>query len=86
MVARRWTYAGRKWPTAYQPGDPRVGASPRTRESTLGLLELTPAELRDLQEALERLLESFTTPGETPAGAAPARVLAFFMPEPPAAT
>jgi predicted transcriptional regulator len=46
-------------------------------------VELTPAELRDLQEALERLLEPFTTRAETPARAAPARVLAFFMPEPP---
>jgi hypothetical protein len=47
-------------------------------------VDLTPSELRDLQEELERLLEPFTTRTETPAGAAPARILAFFMPEPPA--
>jgi hypothetical protein len=31
-----------EWPAAYRPGDPRVGASPRARESVLGL----PADRR----------------------------------------
>jgi hypothetical protein len=46
-------------------------------------IDLTPAELRTIQERLERLLEPFTTrsPAETPGAAAPVRILAFFMPE-----
>jgi DNA-binding transcriptional ArsR family regulator len=46
-------------------------------------VELTPDELRGIQEGLERLLEPFTTrsPAETPAGMAPVRILCFFMPE-----
>jgi hypothetical protein len=46
-------------------------------------VDLTPAELRGLQEGLERLLEPFTTrsPGESPAAVATARILCFFMPE-----
>jgi predicted transcriptional regulator len=48
-------------------------------------IELTSDELRGLQEGLERLLTPFTTrPAEaSPAGAAPVRILGFFMPEPP---
>jgi len=48
-------------------------------------IDLRADELRGLQEALERLLEPFTTrtvdarPPET----APVRILSFFMPEPP---
>jgi DNA-binding transcriptional ArsR family regulator len=46
-------------------------------------VELTPDELRELQDGLERLLEPFTTRSvaDAPAGAAQVRVLAFFMPE-----
>ncbi len=46
-------------------------------------LELTPDELRGIQEGLERLLEPVTTrsPAERPAGVAPVRILCFFMPE-----
>jgi DNA-binding transcriptional ArsR family regulator len=46
-------------------------------------IELTPDELRRLQEDLERLLEPFTnrTPGDRPAEAAPVRITAYFMPE-----
>ena len=46
---------------------------------------VTPDELRGLQEGLEGLLEPFITrePDEAPAGAAPARVMSYFMPEPP---
>jgi DNA-binding MarR family transcriptional regulator len=47
-------------------------------------LELTPDEVRDLQEALERLLEPFAK-RDRPSAAAPVRMLAFFMPEPPQA-
>jgi predicted transcriptional regulator len=44
---------------------------------------LTTDELRRLQEELERLLEPFTTraAADTPDGATPVRVLAYFMPE-----
>jgi len=49
-------------------------------------VDLTPAELRELQAALERLLEPFTTRGDRPPEAESVRLLAFFMPEaPPAA-
>jgi DNA-binding transcriptional ArsR family regulator len=46
-------------------------------------VELTPDELREIQEGMERLLEPFTTrePGDRPPAAAPVRVLAFFLPE-----
>jgi predicted transcriptional regulator len=46
-------------------------------------IDLTPSELQSVQEALERLIEPFTTrsPAETPGAAAPVRILAFFMPE-----
>ena len=46
-------------------------------------LDLTPDELRGIQEGLERLLEPFTkrSTAHTPAGAAPVRILCFFMPE-----
>jgi predicted transcriptional regulator len=46
-------------------------------------VDLTPDELRDLQDGLERLLEPFTTRAadDLPAGAAPVRMMAFFMPE-----
>jgi Helix-turn-helix domain len=48
-------------------------------------VELTPDELRAIQNGLERLLEPFTTRStdDMPAGVAPVRVLAFFMPEAP---
>lgn len=46
-------------------------------------LELTPDELRGIQEELERLLEGFAarSAAERPPGAAPVRILCFFMPE-----
>jgi DNA-binding transcriptional ArsR family regulator len=44
-------------------------------------LRMTQDELRELQEALEQLLEPLIT-REPPAGAAHVRVLAYFMPEP----
>jgi DNA-binding MarR family transcriptional regulator len=46
-------------------------------------LDLTPDELRGIQEGLERLLEPLTTRSATerPAGVAPVRILCFFMPE-----
>jgi DNA-binding MarR family transcriptional regulator len=46
-------------------------------------VELTPDELRGIQEGLERLLEGFTarSPADTPAHAASVRILCFFMPE-----
>jgi DNA-binding transcriptional ArsR family regulator len=45
--------------------------------------ELTPSELRRLQEDLEQLLEPFTNRPESdrPADAAPVRILAYFLPE-----
>ena len=47
-------------------------------------VELAPDELRRLQEDLERLLEPFANrPADArPAGAAPVRITAFFLPEP----
>jgi hypothetical protein len=47
-------------------------------------LELTADELRTIQQELERLLEPFTTrdAADRQAGAAPVRILAFFLPEP----
>ncbi len=47
-------------------------------------LELSPDELRLLQEDLERLLEPFVTrPAEArPADAASVRITAYFLPEP----
>jgi hypothetical protein len=47
-------------------------------------VDLTPDELRALQEELERLLEPFTNRAERPADAAPVRLLTFFLPEPAA--
>ena len=46
-------------------------------------VDLTADELRGIQEALERLLEPFTTreSEELPAGVAPVRILAYFLPE-----
>jgi hypothetical protein len=46
-------------------------------------VDLTADELRGNQDKLERLLESFTTRAseEMPAGVAPARILAYFLPE-----
>lgn len=46
-------------------------------------LDLTPDELRGVQEGLERLLEPLATrsANERPAGVAPVRILCFFMPE-----
>jgi predicted transcriptional regulator len=46
-------------------------------------IDLTPAELKTIQEGLERLLEPFTTrsSAEVPSATAPVRILAFFMPE-----
>jgi DNA-binding MarR family transcriptional regulator len=46
-------------------------------------VELTPDELRRIQDGLERLLEPFTTrtPAERPHGVVPVRLLCFFMPE-----
>jgi DNA-binding transcriptional ArsR family regulator len=54
-------------------------------------VELTPDELRRIQEAMEELLEPFTTRSadDAPADGASVRILVFFMPEgqqdPPAA-
>jgi DNA-binding transcriptional ArsR family regulator len=47
-------------------------------------IPVTPEELRAVQEDLERLLEPFTNrpEGERPGGAAPVRIMAYFMPEP----
>ncbi len=47
-------------------------------------LLVTPDELQQIQEALEALLEGYLTrqPSAAPAGAAHARLLAYFMPEP----
>ena len=59
------------------------------RARSAGLLNarvsVTADELRDLQDALERLLEPFITRDAEllPAGAAPARILSYFMPEAP---
>jgi DNA-binding transcriptional ArsR family regulator len=43
---------------------------------------LTPDELRKLQEGLERLLEPYSTRDAAPEGAAPVRILSYFLPEP----
>ena len=47
-------------------------------------VELTPDELRGLQQDLERLLEPFTNRAATdrPPDASPVRITAYFMPEP----
>jgi len=47
-------------------------------------LELTADELRQLQEDLEQLLEPFTNrrAEDKPAGAAPVRITAYFLPQP----
>jgi DNA-binding transcriptional ArsR family regulator len=47
-------------------------------------VELTPDELRRLQEDLERLLEPFANraANDRPADASPVRIMAYFMPEP----
>jgi DNA-binding transcriptional ArsR family regulator len=47
-------------------------------------VDLSPDELRGLQDELERLLEPFTNrdPSERPADAATVRLLTFFLPEP----
>jgi DNA-binding transcriptional ArsR family regulator len=47
-------------------------------------IELTPDELRRLQEDLEQLLEPYTNRSaeHRPAGAAPVRITAYFLPEP----
>jgi hypothetical protein len=46
-------------------------------------LVVTPDELRDIQEALERLLEPFLTrqSASAPAEASQVRILSYFMPE-----
>lgn len=46
-------------------------------------VELTPREVGDIHDGLERLLEPFTTrsPDEMPTGVRPVRILSFFMPE-----
>jgi hypothetical protein len=44
---------------------------------------LTADELRAVQDELERVLAPYTTRTEPPADAAPVRVLAYFLPEPP---
>jgi hypothetical protein len=46
-------------------------------------VHLTADELRAVQEELERVLAPYTTRTEPPADAAPVRVLAYFLPEPP---
>jgi DNA-binding transcriptional ArsR family regulator len=57
------------------------------RARAAGLLNarvrVTADELRNLQDALERLLEPLLTrdAGDLPEGAAPARILCYFMPE-----
>jgi DNA-binding transcriptional ArsR family regulator len=47
-------------------------------------VDLTPDELRRLQDDVERLLEPFTNrpAGDRPADAAPVRITAYFLPEP----
>jgi hypothetical protein len=45
-------------------------------------VDLTPDEVRALQEELERILAPFTNRAERPADAAPVRLLTFFLPEP----
>ncbi len=47
-------------------------------------IELTPDELRRLQESLESLLEPYTNraAADRPADAAPVRITAYFLPEP----
>ena len=47
-------------------------------------IELTPDELRQVQDAIDQLLEPFNTRGadRRPSEAATVRILAFFMPEP----
>jgi hypothetical protein len=47
-------------------------------------LVVTPEELREIQEALERLLEPFLTrqSASAPAEASQGRILSYFMPEP----
>jgi DNA-binding transcriptional ArsR family regulator len=47
-------------------------------------VELTPEELRRLQDDLERLLEPFNNrpEGDRPRDAAPVRIMAYFLPEP----
>lgn len=46
-------------------------------------MALTPDELRELQAALERLIEPYVTrkAADAPDGAAPVRILGYFMPE-----
>jgi DNA-binding transcriptional ArsR family regulator len=48
-------------------------------------MALTPDELRELQEKLERLIEPYVTrkAADAPAGAASVRILGYFMPEAP---
>ena len=47
-------------------------------------LSVTPDELRDIQAAIEKVLEPYLTrgPGDVPEGAARVRLLAYFMPGP----
>ena len=58
-----------------------------TRARVAGLfnarIELTPDEVRQLQEDLEQLLEPFTNRPESdrPPAASPVRILAYFLPE-----
>jgi hypothetical protein len=44
---------------------------------------LTADELREVQEELERVMTPYTSRTDPPADAAPVRVLAYFLPEPP---
>jgi hypothetical protein len=48
-------------------------------------MALTPDELRELQEELERLIEPYVTrmAADAPDGATSVRILGYFMPEAP---
>ena len=45
-------------------------------------IDMTADELRAVQEELERIMEPYTARAEAPRGAAPVRLLAYFLPEP----
>ena len=72
----------RRWVSEDEPRLPLEWA--RAAGMLNSRLVVTPAELRQLQEQLERLLEPFLTrePAAVPAEGAPVRLLSYFMPEP----
>jgi hypothetical protein len=64
--------------------EPRLGLEWARAAGVLNAgVTMTPDELRDLQEGLERLLEPLLTrePAEAPAEASRVRLLAYFLPE-----